>query len=70
MKHESKQVAIPPPATATTHLEFQDPRLFRDLLGQHDQHVKILQNTLQVRIRIRGAALEIDGDLLQVELAS
>lgn len=56
--------------TATIHLEFQDPRLFRDLLGQHDQHVKILQNTLQVRIRIRGAALDVEGDPLQVELAS
>jgi phosphate starvation-inducible PhoH-like protein len=69
VKDENKQV-IPAQAIATTHLEFQDPRLFRDLLGQHDQHVKILQTTLQVRIRIRGAALELEGDLLQVELAS
>src|SRR6188508_1631054 len=51
-------------------LEFHDPRLFRDLLGQHDQHVKILQNTLQLKIRVRGSAMEIEGDPLQVELAS
>jgi phosphate starvation-inducible PhoH-like protein len=70
VKDENRQVAIPATATATIHLEFQDPHFFRDLLGQHDQHVKILQNTLQVRIRIRGAALEIEGDSLQVELAS
>ena len=70
MKDENNQVAMTATTTATTHVEFQDPRLFRDLLGQHDQHVKILQNTLQVRIRIRGAALEIEGDSLQVELAS
>ena len=70
MKDENKQVVIPATTTATTHLEFQDPRLFRDLLGQHDQHIKILQNTLQVKIRIRGAALEIEGDSLQEELAS
>jgi phosphate starvation-inducible protein PhoH and related proteins len=70
VKDENKQVAMTATTTATTHVEFQDPRLFRDLLGQHDQHVKILQNTLQLRIRIRGAALEIEGDSLQVELAS
>jgi len=70
VKDENNQVAMTATTTATTHVEFQDPRLFRDLLGQHDQHVKILQNTLQVRIRIRGAALEIEGDSLQVELAS
>ena len=70
MKDESNQMAITDTATDTAHLEFQDPRLFRDLLGQHDQHVKILQNELQVRIRIRGAALDIEGDPLQIELAS
>ncbi len=70
MKDENKQMATPSIVSATTHLDFQDPRLFRDLLGQHDQHVKILQNTLQVRIRIRGAALEVEGDSLQVDLAS
>jgi phosphate starvation-inducible PhoH-like protein len=51
-------------------LDFHDPRLFRDLLGQHDQHIKILQTTLQLKIRVRGAALEIEGDPIQVELAS
>jgi len=51
-------------------MEFADPRLFRDLLGQHDQHVKILQQALQVKIRIRGSSMEIAGDPLQVELTS
>jgi phosphate starvation-inducible PhoH-like protein len=54
----------------TIRIEFGDPRLFRDLLGQHDQHVKILQHALQVRIRVRGAAMDIEGDPLQVELTS
>ena len=70
MNNETNQIVVPAAEGAPIHLEFPDPRLFRDLLGQHDQHVKILQNTLQVRIRIRGAALDIDGDPLQVELAS
>jgi phosphate starvation-inducible PhoH-like protein len=51
-------------------LEFQDPRLFRDILGQHDQHIKILQNAMPIKIRVRGAGLEIEGDPLDVELAS
>src|SRR5437867_13203392 len=59
-----------PNEVETQQLEFSDPHLFRDLLGQHDQHVKILQQALQVRIRIRASGLEIEGDPLQGELAS
>src|SRR5678816_1667623 len=54
----------------TSHLEFNDPHLLRDLLGQHDQHIKIVQHALGVRIRVRGSALEIEGDPLPVELSS
>jgi phosphate starvation-inducible PhoH-like protein len=54
----------------TSRIEFGDPRLFRDLLGHHDQHVKILQHALEVRIRVRGATMDIEGDPLQVELTS
>src|ERR671912_708111 len=54
----------------SAHLELNDPRLFRDLLGQHDQHIKILQQALDVKIRVRGSSLEIEGDPLQMELAS
>jgi len=59
-----------PNEVETQQLEFSDPHLFRDLLGQHDQHVKILQHALQVRIRVRASGLEIEGDPLHVELAS
>jgi len=51
-------------------LDFNDPRLFRDLLGQHDQHIKILQHTLGVKIRARGSSIEVEGDPPQVELVS
>ena len=70
MKDEREQVASAIANSETAHLEFQDTRIFRDLLGQHDQHIKILQHTLQVKIRVRGLALEIEGDPLQVELTS
>ncbi|MEK7342065.1 MAG: PhoH family protein [Candidatus Binatota bacterium] len=52
------------------HLEFNDPRLFRDLLGQHDEHIKIIQRCLGVKIHIRGSAIEIEGDPLEVELST
>ncbi|HEY6367477.1 MAG TPA: phosphate starvation-inducible protein PhoH, partial [Candidatus Binatia bacterium] len=70
MKDEQQQAANVVTDDETSHLEFHDPRLFRDLLGQHDQHIKILQHSLGVRIRIRGSAIEIEGDPLQVELTS
>ena len=53
-----------------TRLEFGDPRLFRDLLGQHDEHLKMIQRSLGVRIHIRGSAMEIEGDPVEVELST
>ena len=69
MKDEQELVSVLT-ELETGHLEFNDPRLLRDLLGQHDQHIKILQHALRVRIRVRGSAIEIEGDPLQVELTS
>ena len=70
MKNQREPAISAETGAANAQLEFHDPRLFRDLLGQHDQHVKILQQALEVKIRVRGSALEIAGDPLQVELAS
>ena len=70
MKDEQEQAASAITDLETNHLEFNDPRLLRDLLGQHDQHIKILQHALRVKIRVRGSAIEIEGDPLQVELTS
>lgn len=70
MKDETHQSAQRVSEIGVNQIEFHDPRLFRDLLGQHDQHVKILQNTLAVKIRVRGSSMEIEGDPLPVELAS
>ncbi|MDH3442943.1 MAG: PhoH family protein, partial [Deltaproteobacteria bacterium] len=70
MKDENEKVSSILSNVESARLEFHDPRLFRDLLGQHDQHIKIIQHTLEIRIRVRGSAIEIDGDPLPVELAS
>ncbi len=44
------------------HLSFNDARIFRDLLGHHDEHLKIIQRTLGVRIQVRGNEMDVTGD--------
>jgi phosphate starvation-inducible PhoH-like protein len=58
------------PAPAPTDLHFGDPRLFRDLLGQHDEHVKLLERQLGVRIDVADTSVTLHGDPLETELAS
>ena len=74
--------ATPPagdePATLTaiqmtgpvTRLEFQDHRLFHELLGHHDEHVKVIERALGVRVGVAGKSVTIGGgDEIQRELA-
>jgi phosphate starvation-inducible PhoH-like protein len=42
-------------------LKFDDPHLFSDLLGQHDSHVRTVEQSLGVRIRVSGTSLKISG---------
>ena len=55
-----------PPAP---RLAFADPRLFRDLLGNQDEHLKIAQRALGVRFLVHGAEMESRGDRPESELA-
>jgi len=57
----------PPPPT---ELRFADPRLFRELLGLHDEHVKTLERHVGVRIDVSDSTLTLHGDPLETELAS
>ncbi len=52
------------------HLEFQDHRLFHDLLGRQDEHVKVVEKTLGVRIGVSGKSVSISGDQVERELAA
>ena len=52
------------------HLSFHDERIFRDLLGHHDEHLKIIQRTLGVRIQVRGSEMDVTGDPVESELAA
>lgn len=51
-------------------LEFKDARLFRELLGNHDENLKLVQRSLRVKIHARGNSLEISGDAPDVELSA
>ena len=53
----------------TSHIEFGNQRFLRDLLGQHDAHLRGLENALGVKISASGNALIIAGDEPQRELA-
>jgi phosphate starvation-inducible PhoH-like protein len=69
VKEEKNRTVESGTVAERSHLEFDDPKLFRDLLGHHDEHVKIIQRSLGVKIHIRGSSMEIEGDPLEAELA-
>ncbi len=56
-------------APAVPHLAFNDPRLFRELLGNQDEHLKIAQRALGVKFRVHGTEMEIQGDQPESGLA-
>jgi phosphate starvation-inducible PhoH-like protein len=51
-------------------LAFDDYRLFHELLGEHDDHVKALERELGVRIGFTGTTLSVSGESFAVELAA
>jgi phosphate starvation-inducible PhoH-like protein len=48
-------------AEDSLELHFDDPRLFSDLLGQHDAHIRTIEQALGVRIGATGTSLRISG---------
>ncbi len=59
-----------PVAPASPALRFDDPRLFRELLGQHDEHVKTLERHIGLRIDVTDQTLSLAGDPVETELAT
>lgn len=60
--------------TDSTHehgleLAFENHRLFENLLGQHDEHLKAVERALGVHIAVTGTTLVINGDAVERELA-
>jgi len=58
------------PVPAPAALRFDDSRLFRELLGQHDEHLKTLERHVGIRIDVTDQTLSLAGDPLETELAS
>jgi phosphate starvation-inducible protein PhoH len=40
-------------------LHFDDHRLFTELLGQHDSHIRTIEQALGVRIGVNGNSLKV-----------
>jgi phosphate starvation-inducible PhoH-like protein len=53
---------------AVTELHFDDPRIFRELLGEHDEHVKTLERHVGVRIEVADSGVTLRGDPVETEL--
>ncbi len=58
------------PESAPLTLRFDDPKLFRELLGQHDEHLKTLERHVGVRIDVADTTLALAGDPIETELVS
>jgi phosphate starvation-inducible PhoH-like protein len=56
------------PAAAPQTLQFANPTHFRSLLGNHDEHLRLLERELGVRIDVGEGTLAVVGDPIEAEL--
>jgi phosphate starvation-inducible PhoH-like protein len=57
-------------AEAPVELAFADSRVFQDLLGNHDEHLRVLERGLGVRVDAHGTTLLVSGDAVERDLAA
>ena len=55
---------------SSLELQFQHDEVFRDLLGEHDLHIKFIEKQLGISIEVQGANLVLQGDPIVCELAA
>jgi phosphate starvation-inducible PhoH-like protein len=48
---------------------FASHRFLQDLLGHHDEHLKVIERVLGVRVTVSGTTLHVSGDPVERELA-
>ena len=53
-----------------SELQFESSRFFRDLLGNQDAHLRVMEKALGVKISATGSSLFITGEKTQRDLAS
>ena len=56
-------------AAVAPTLTFANPTHFRALLGNHDEHIRLLERSLGVRIEVGEGTLTLGGDAIETELA-
>jgi phosphate starvation-inducible PhoH-like protein len=56
-------------APAPTELQFSNAAHFRELLGQHDEHIRLVERETGVRIDVGEQRLTFHGDAVEMELA-
>src|ERR1051326_7767270 len=57
------------PNSDSLELHFDDHRLFTELLGQHDSHVRAIEQAFSVQIAVNGSTLKISGGHAEQALA-
>jgi phosphate starvation-inducible PhoH-like protein len=57
------------PAALTSTLQFANPTHFRALLGQHDEHIRLVERHLGMQIEVGDGTLTLTGDAVETELA-
>jgi phosphate starvation-inducible PhoH-like protein len=57
-------------APAPTELQFANAAHFRELLGNHDEHIRLVERETGVRIDVGEQRLTFHGDPVETELAS
>jgi phosphate starvation-inducible protein PhoH and related proteins len=56
-------------APAPTELQFSNAAHFRELLGNHDEHIRLVEREIGVRIDVGEQRLTFHGDAVETELA-
>jgi len=50
------------------NISFEDNNILRNLLGEHDNHLKLMERLACVKLAVRGNAISISGDPIAVDL--
>ena len=67
--HAREGVIVTPDDASPVELRFEDPHRLRELLGNHDEHLKTIERQLGIRIDVGEGTLTVHGDRLDGELA-